>query len=143
MDGPNPRRTKPLAPRELTRVERTTGRLLVRKYRLSVTAGPAQGQSVALVHPLVVGSGGEVGLVLEDPTVSRAHVQLTPRADGVLIRDLDSLNGTFVSGARIEQALVESEATVRVGNSQLRISIVEDDLGVPLRPERQIGRAHV
>ncbi len=134
MESPNTRRTKPLVSRELTRVDRTTGRLLVRKYRLTVTAGPASGKSVALVHPLVLGSGADVGFVLDDPTVSRLHVQLTPRADGVLVKDLDSMNGTFVSGARLEQALIESDATLMLGATMVRIAIVDDDLGMPLAP---------
>ncbi len=49
--------------------------------------------------PLVVGRGEEAALVLQSPTLSRAHLQIE-RKDGALwVRDLDSRGGTRVNGA--------------------------------------------
>src|SRR3954470_13846165 len=129
------RTTQPLKSAELVRVDAATGRLRSREYRLTVVSGPGQGQSVALKGPLVIGSADEAGLKLPDATVSRQHVQLKPRGDGVWVKDLGSMNGTTVAGARIEEALVASEATLSLGQSMVRISVVENDLGAPLGPE--------
>jgi two-component system response regulator GlrR len=132
------RTTQPLKSNELVRVD-SSGRLRSREYRLTIVSGPGKGASVPLKGPLVIGSADESGLKISDATVSRAHVQLKPRSDGVMVKDLGSMNGTLVAGARIEQALVESEATLSIGQSMVRISVVENDLGAPLGPEELGG----
>ncbi len=109
------------------RVDRD-GRLLERRYRLAVLSGPAQGRSLRLERVLAVGSDPQAGLSIDDPTVSRMHVQLTPRADGVLVKDLNSMNGTLVAGVRIETALVEHDASLQLGESLVRIHIEESEV---------------
>ncbi|MBL8957303.1 MAG: sigma 54-dependent Fis family transcriptional regulator [Myxococcaceae bacterium] len=106
-----------------------------REYRLTVVSGPSKGRSAGLPAPLVLGSAEDAGFRLEDPTVSRYHAQLKPRSDGVWVKDLDSMNGISVGGARVQAALVENEATLTVGQSMVRISVFENDLGAPLGPE--------
>ena len=128
------RTTQPLAKQSLYRVE--NGRLTERSWRLSVISGPDSGKTVELKGPLAVGSAPEAGLCLADDAVSRVHVRLTPRSEGVWVKDLGSLNGTLVGGVRIEQAVVEHEATLSVGRSLLRITVADKDLGAPLGPER-------
>ncbi|MBX7097292.1 MAG: sigma 54-interacting transcriptional regulator [Myxococcaceae bacterium] len=132
---PPTRSTQPLSASNLYRVD-AQGHLVQRTYRLSVVSGQGTGKAMVLANPLTVGSGVEAGLLLADDSVSRLHVSLTPRADGVLVKDLGSLNGTFVAGARVEQAVVEHEATLTVGRTMLRVSMVDDELGAPLGPER-------
>ena len=47
--------------------------------------------------------------------VSRRHCQLS-YVDGVLkVRDLGSLNGTYVNGKRIEEAVVQAGDEIRLG----------------------------
>ena len=48
---------------------------------------------------VVVGTGRDVDLRLEDPTVSRRHCRLRAGPDGPLIEDLGSTNGTRVGAA--------------------------------------------
>jgi transcriptional regulator with GAF, ATPase, and Fis domain len=134
MDFPRQRLTQPLA--ELMRVDRASGRLVVRKYRLAVIDGPDRGKTAPLTNTLALGSDERAGFPLTDPTVSRLHVQLTPRADGVLVKDLASTNGTVIGGLRIEQAVIEHEATLTLGSTLVRIHVDEADLGAPPGPER-------
>ncbi len=133
------RTTQPLES-QLVRVDPATGRLRSREYRLTVLSGPSKGKSAALPSPLVLGSAEDAGFRLDDPTVSRYHAQLKPRSDGVFVKDLDSMNGVSVGGARVQAALVENEATLTLGQSMVRISVFENDLGAPLGPE-QLGDA--
>ncbi len=124
--------TVPIAPSSaLVRLDRGSGTLKAREYKLTVTAGPDQGKTMSLSGICVVGSHPDAGLPLTDPTVSRYHVELAARGDGVRVRDLESTNGTFIGGARIQEVIVEEEATVTLGKTSLRISVAEQDLGVP------------
>jgi two-component system, NtrC family, response regulator GlrR len=120
------------SPGALLRLDRSSNTLKERKYEVTVTAGPDAGKTRAIDGRVVVGSHEDSGLPLTDTTVSRYHVELDARPDGVLVRDLDSTNGTYLSGNRITEMIVEDQATVTVGKTTLRIGMVEADLGLPL-----------
>jgi len=54
------------------------------------------------IRTINIGKAPNNDIVLQEPTISRAHAQITVRADGsVVIRDLMSTNGTFVNGNKI------------------------------------------
>ncbi len=118
----------------LVRIDRTTGTLRSREYYLSVLSGPDAGSSAAIDGPMVVGTALTAGLVLTDGAVSAAHLELFPRPDGVRVRDLGSTNGTFIGGARIAEALLEEESTLKIGQTLLRIAIIDESIGVPDGP---------
>src|SRR5580700_5045208 len=49
----------------------------------------------------VVGGGADANLGVDDPTVSRAHVEVSLAPEGVFVQDLGSRNGTFYLGQRV------------------------------------------
>ena len=51
----------------------------------------------------MVGTHADNDLVLTDATVSRYHLEIRVRRDGIEIRDLDTTNGTKHGGARVGQ----------------------------------------
>ncbi|MCB1274386.1 MAG: FHA domain-containing protein [Leucobacter sp.] len=68
-----------------------------------------ESSSVAGRHP-------EVDIFLDDVTVSRRHAEFLRSGIAFSVRDLGSLNGTFVDGARIDaEAVLEDGAEVQVG----------------------------
>ncbi|MDX2014092.1 MAG: sigma 54-interacting transcriptional regulator, partial [Myxococcaceae bacterium] len=106
------------------------GHLARREYSVEVVRGPGAGRAVAVGQVLVVGSGLEAQLQLADPTVSRLHVELTPRADGVLVRDLGSKNGTFVGPARVNEVTVERTTELELGRCCVRLVVTDTDDGL-------------
>ncbi|MBL9001294.1 MAG: FHA domain-containing protein [Phycisphaerae bacterium] len=71
---------------------------------LSVIQGPDKGRKYELPdhEPQLIGRSSEA-LPMSDNAVSRRHAELTPDEGAWYIRDLQSQNGTFVNGVRIEQ----------------------------------------
>jgi ABC-type multidrug transport system ATPase subunit len=63
---------------------------------------------------LVIGRSADCGLCLPHPTVSRYHAALERSPAGLHLRDLNSVNGVFVSGARIFEA-VRIQERERIG----------------------------
>ena len=55
----------------------------------------------------------------DDPTVSRRHALVVPRADGVHILDDRSLNGVFVNGERVEWRLLNDGDEIVIGRHRL------------------------
>jgi transcriptional regulator with GAF, ATPase, and Fis domain len=86
-----------------------------------VLSGSAKGTTRPLGEGLRIGKAPDNDLVLPDDTVSRHHCVLTPRADGVEVRDLDSTNGTKVQGARVTEAVVQAGAVLKVGEVEVAL----------------------
>ncbi|HEY6177321.1 MAG TPA: FHA domain-containing protein, partial [Kofleriaceae bacterium] len=109
-----------------------SGALVERRYRLRVVAGPDQGKEHALdAGTTMVGTHADNDLVLSDATVSRYHLEIRMRRDGIEVRDLDTTNGTKHGGARVGQVILVGPARLRLGrNTELDVEPV--DAGVEL-----------
>ncbi len=124
------------------RLDPTTGKLRLRQYIVEVVAGPSTGKRVVLTGKLVIGSDPTADLCLPDAAVSRRHVELEPRSEGVRVRDLGSTNGTSIAGMKIEAALLDRPGKVEVGRSTLQISMLDEDdaaLPAPVRMNGVVG----
>jgi DNA-binding CsgD family transcriptional regulator len=69
-----------------------------------------------------VGRSSECAFVVRDLSVSRFHAELIVNQDDVLVKDLGSMNGTFVDGVRTGQAEVKAGQTVVFGSAQFRLT---------------------
>lgn len=119
----------------------TTGRFRVRSQALASVSqsGPAptdtdvrkavallevNGDELPLSPPgIVVGRGNDADLRINDPGVSRRHVEfrVVDHGDGprVSVHDLGSTNGVLVNGRKVETATLTEGAEVRIGNTVL------------------------
>jgi two-component system, NtrC family, response regulator GlrR len=118
-------------PGALLRLDPATGTLKERRYQVRIVAGPDVGETREVVGTMVLGTHPDAGLTLTDTTVSRYHVELTARPEGVRVRDLESTNGTYLGAARIAEVIVEDLATITVGKTTLQVGMAEADLGRP------------
>ena len=66
-------------------------------------AGLAIQQSARIMRTWIIGSGADCDVVVAQPRVSRRHCRFTELADGYLVEDLGSSNGTYVNGERITE----------------------------------------
>jgi DNA-binding NtrC family response regulator len=105
-----------------TEPSRDSTGLPIRSLRVEVVDGPDRGSSaVSDAETLSIGSADGNDLVLRDPTVSRYHLELSRGADGILVIDNESTNGTVFEGARLERATVPPGAMLTIGKSRLRV----------------------
>ncbi len=117
--------TKPMQPLRRESLEDSAARV----FEVSVVSGPDAGKSVVGRDKVLVGKGPAARLQLSDEAVSRLHLEVEPRADGVRVRDVGSTNGTFLSGARIHQLTVHEEAHLSLGTTVLRVAVVDRAAG--------------
>ena len=91
------------------------------KAKLVVVGGDAKAGEVNLKLPTTIGRGREASLTIPHPLVSRIHCELTERDGKLVVKDLGSLNGTFVNNQRIEgEELIEPEQLLTLGNVTFR-----------------------
>lgn len=79
--------------------------------------------------PFVVGRADSCDLVLDNQLVSRAHAVFEAVGDAMQIRDLQSHNGTYVNGERIETAALRNGDEIKIGGCQIRFLA---QLGTPI-----------
>jgi pSer/pThr/pTyr-binding forkhead associated (FHA) protein len=70
---------------------------------------------------LLVGRDPAANLVVDDPAVSRRHVELRRQPDGWLAVDLGSTNGTYVNGFRVGHAHLRPGDVLGIGDTRLRV----------------------
>ena len=89
---------------------------------VAILDGAEGGRRVEVAGQLIVGRGGDAGLVIEDPEISRAHAVLASTGEGLEIEDLGSLNGTWVNGERITGAMhLAPGDVIKVGTSRVEV----------------------
>lgn len=68
---------------------------------------------------VVLGRSSSCGVQLPLPDVSRLHARLTCRKDEFLIEDLESTNGTFVNGVRIQKCILRNNDQIQAGDAKI------------------------
>jgi pSer/pThr/pTyr-binding forkhead associated (FHA) protein len=58
---------------------------------------------------------------IAEPSVSSHHCEVHLRDNEVLIRDLNSTNGTFINGEKITESVLKPGQTLRLGNVELKL----------------------
>jgi hypothetical protein len=76
--------------------------------KLIVVGGKAQANEFPLSLPAIVGRSRAADLPLNHPLVSRQHCELFESGGNLMVRDLGSLNGTFIGQSRITNEVVLS-----------------------------------
>ena len=67
----------------------------------------------------LIGRSPDCHVFLDDVTVSRRHAEIIHEDDSFTIRDLGSLNGTFVNRNRIESVDLTADDEVQVGKYRM------------------------
>ena len=68
---------------------------------------------------VTTGRGPESDIFLDDVTVSRKHAVFSRDGQGFGVRDVGSLNGTYVNKERIDQAALRTGDEVQIGKFRL------------------------
>ena len=68
-------------------------------------------------HEFKIGRDSSNHIIIDDASISRNHALLSVIDENFKIRDLDSLNGTFINGVRIKgEAKLETEDILKLGS---------------------------
>ncbi len=90
--------------------------------KLVVVGGEAKQTEVRLkVLPTIIGRAREATLTLPHPLVSRKHCEILEENGRLYVKDLGSLNGTYVNNERIDgQQQLDPEQLLTLGNVTFR-----------------------
>jgi putative peptide zinc metalloprotease protein len=81
------------------------------------------GERVPLDRQLAIGRAPSSDLLLDDPSVSRAHAEIVVDADGAMLQDVGSSYGTFVDGRRLSGPVALAHGMhVELGDCRLEVA---------------------
>ncbi len=123
-------------------------------FLLTIVEGPERGQSFELssnrLAPLLIGQSPSCDVRLSDRHASRRHASLEIVGSRIVLRDLESTNGTFVDGLSIAGAYLRGEESIKIGATTFRLSrrdvatlpapVVEPRFGKLVGSSRELGR---
>jgi pSer/pThr/pTyr-binding forkhead associated (FHA) protein len=87
---------------------------------LVVKKGPLVGQRFALTRgTITLGRDPGSDIFLNDITVSRKHAKVDFDPPHFVIRDVGSLNGTYINGKRVEKSTLSQGDELQIGKFKL------------------------
>lgn len=92
--------------------------------------GLAAGSTFALTAgDVTVGRDGDNEIVLAENTVSRRHARLLRDSHGQFtLSDLDSANGVYINGTRIQRAILSAGDEIKIGDNYFRFQAAKENL---------------
>src|SRR5262245_34349666 len=66
---------------------------------------------------------------IADPSVSSHHCEVLLRGGDIVIKDLNSTNGTFLNGEKISESVVKPGQTFRLG--QIEVAVLTEGMPIP------------
>jgi pSer/pThr/pTyr-binding forkhead associated (FHA) protein len=78
-----------------------------------------------------IGRSPDNDFTITHPTVSTSHCEVVLMEEGVIIRDLESTNGTFVDGKQVREANLSAGQLVRLGDVELVVESTQINVAIP------------
>src|SRR5512139_3863239 len=103
-----------------TQLQQRAATQVVSSLRVDVIDGPDRGLHAAGGDTISVGTARDNVLVIGDFTVSRYHLEIAARPNGIVVTDLGSTNGTYIGAVRIERAVVPPNTPITFGGTTIR-----------------------
>jgi hypothetical protein len=97
---------------------------------LEIRSGPTSGAKIALTpgQPLRLGRNPKADHAFpDDKLMSSLHFAVDHGEKGCRILDLQSSNGTFLNGARVQEAILVNGDEIRAGNTLFVVRMLPDD----------------
>jgi transcriptional regulator with GAF, ATPase, and Fis domain len=103
----------------------------LRLSRLLVVEGPDRGKELSIERErATVGRSLICDLVLADKAVSGTHFEIQAVAEGFILRDLESTNGTFCGDVQVREVWIKHGQSIRAGQTVLRFEPLDETVEI-------------
>lgn len=103
-------------------------------YLIRGVSGLVFGRTFTIDRSLTVGRLAVCDISIQEPALSRCHVRLSPSADGLLVQDLGSTNGTYINGRRIAQWIARPGDELRLDQMRFLIERPSSRVSAAAKP---------
>jgi pSer/pThr/pTyr-binding forkhead associated (FHA) protein len=82
------------------------------------------GERIDLFGGVSIGRSGEADVRIEDRFASQIHVRIYPRGGSYYVEDMNSTNGTFLNGERLDgEARLAHLDSIEIGDTEFRFEL--------------------
>jgi pSer/pThr/pTyr-binding forkhead associated (FHA) protein len=100
-----------------------------------IEEGKAKKSEFCFTHPFRIGRGTQCDVCIKDHVVSRNHAEIRFEEGRWRIYDLNSANGIWVDGEKLEQAPLKNNTRIRLGHIGPALSISIQEIKVVEKPK--------
>ena len=93
---------------------RTRVRMALPKFMLRGVSGTTFGRNFALAGSMTIGRQSDCDIPIQAEEISRHHARLQVTADGVMVEDLGSANGTWINDKRVHTGVLKPGEELRL-----------------------------
>ena len=95
------------------------------RFSLAVIQGFNAGEIYSINKPKMLIGRSDADIIVKDLEASRQHARIDVLGDRVILRDLNSTNGTFVNEQRISTVNLENQQEFRIGTTIFMLIITD------------------
>lgn len=107
----------------------TKVRMAIPRFVLRGVSGAAFDKTYPVPGPVVIGRQQDCEISVASEEISRRHALVKPNADGLMVEDLGSANGTFINGKRVQTGLMRPGEELRLDT--IRFLLVAPGMEMP------------
>jgi len=106
---------------------------------ISVIYGEDKGKLFPFNHSTIIGRGNQSDVIINDKLVSRSHLKVFYENNSFNIEDLNSANGTYLEGKKIDKLSALPGAVVKIGNTLITLTLKSDE---QIQAEEKLYNSH-
>ncbi|MCB1646922.1 MAG: FHA domain-containing protein [Pseudomonadales bacterium] len=91
-------------------------------WLLIADSGPEKGQRIPIQDGMEIGRALECDISILEPSLSRKHAELSVIGDEAILRDLGSVNGTYVNGKKIDEVSLRDRDVIQFNKIRFIVS---------------------
>ncbi len=111
------------------------------KFMLRGVSGATFGRNFAIVGTMTIGRQSDCGIPIQAEEISRQHARLQVTAEGVMVEDLGSANGTWINDKRVHTGMLSPGDELRLDT--VRFLLVAPGVQVPSTPAAPVEPVQV
>lgn len=122
---------------------RTRVRMALPKFMLRGVSGTTFGRNFALTGTMTIGRQSDCGIPIQAEEISRQHARLQVTAEGVMVEDLGSANGTWINDKRVHTGMLNPGDELRLDT--VRFLLLAPGTQAPpaaASPVEEVAEAH-
>src|SRR5579859_3959737 len=89
--------------------------------KLVVLSAGLHGRTHEIVDKTTIGRVEDNSFQIAEPSVSSHHCEVLLRGNDVIVKDLNSTNGTFINGDKVSESPIKPGQILRLGQIEMRL----------------------
>lgn len=105
------------------------------KWALIGITSNEMGKRIAINDSITLGRSSKADVTIDDNLISRRHVTISLKPEGLFVEDLNSSNGTFVNNTSVTSTALNIGDTLTIGDSSFMVQGPQEEIRTVVRNE--------